>query len=341
VARLGTTGLTASDRRRVGFAARTRKTYATDPRPARYPGMTRINSDLLPPTFDYAVTGGLDASEAGRQGSGRAPMEDPVDIPERASRHGRRPTTVGVPAATAKNANDPTAVPTPLECRPSLVAIAAAGFTDVHLRPVPYFNQGHDPWDKHPYPRYPPVQGEARTIKNAGCAPTALAMIDCGLRNSHVDPTVVADFSVNHRVSGAPGGGGTDTAGLARTWANNGGLGLVAARSSNQSKNVDVLKAGLLADGIALVSVGPGHFAKEGHVLVVNGCAIRNGEEWFAVANPGRENQAHPKSGLPTTDAKVTQITDARNGVGQVWISRTQLEAEMKRCFVFRSGAES
>jgi hypothetical protein len=214
------------------------------------------------------------------------------------------------------------------------VAIAAAGFTKVHLRPVPYFNQGVGSWAQHPYPRWPPVQGEARTIKNAGCAPTALAMIDCGLRNSHVEPSVVADFSVNHRVSGAPGGGGTDTAGLARTWANNRGLGLVAARSSDQSKNVDVLKAGLLADGIALVSVGPGHFTKEAHVLVVNGCAMRDGQEWFAVANPGRRNQA-------ATDRNVIQVDAANNGIGQVWISRTQLEAEMKRCFVFRSGAES
>jgi hypothetical protein len=303
--------------------------------------MTRINSDLLPPTVDYPVTGGLDAGEIGRHGGGRAPMDDAVDIPERHTNHNRRPATVGVPAATAKNAKGSTAVPTPLECRPSLAAIAAAGFTDVHLRPVPYFNQGHEPWAQYPYPRCPPVQGEARTIGNAGCAPTALAMIDCGLRNSHVEPHVVADFSLNHRVSGAPGGGGTDTAGLARTWANNRGLGLVAARSSDQPKNVDVLKAGLLADGIALVSVGRGHFTKEGHVLVVNGCAMRDGEEWFAVANPGRADQAHSDRGLPTTDAKVTQIAGADNGVGRVWISRTQLEAEMKRCFVFRSGAES
>src|SRR4029434_4882982 len=109
----------------------------------------------------------------------------------------------------------------------------------------------------------------------------------------------------------------------------------VAARSSDQSKNVDVLKAGLLADGIALVSVGAGHFTKGSHVLVVNGCAMRDGEEWFAVTNPGRANEAHADRGLQTTDAKVTQIAGARNGVGQVWISRTQLEAEMKRCFVF------
>jgi hypothetical protein len=295
--------------------------------------MTRINSDLLPPTVDFPVTGGLDAGETGRHDSGRAPMDDAVDFAERANRHNRRPATVAVPPATAKNANAPTHVPTPAECGPSFAAIKAAGFTIVCLQPVPYFNQGDSEWAAHPYPRSPPASGEERTIRSSGCAPTALAMIDCGLRNSHVKPDTLADFSVNHRVSGAPGGAGTDTAGLARTWADTQGLGLIAARSSNQSKNVDVLKAGLMAGGIALVSVGRGHFTNESHLLVVNGCATRNGEQWFAVANPGRRKQA--------ADTNVTQIDAAKNGIGQVWISRTQLEAEMKRCFVFRSGAES
>jgi hypothetical protein len=303
--------------------------------------MTRITSDLLSPTFDYPLAGGLDAGETGQRTAARPNLEDTPDIVQRPAHNSRRSAASSVSAAAPKDAKDPTAVPTPADCRPSLAAIAAAGFTDVHLRPVPYFNQGLSPWAEHPYPRSPPVPGETRTIRNSGCAPTALAMIDCGLRNSHVNPNVVSNFSVNHRVSGAPGGSGTDTPSLARTWADKQGLGLIAARSSDQSKNVDVLKAGLLADGIALVSVGPGHFTKEGHVLVVNGCALRDGEEWFAVANPGRQSQAHPKDGLLATDANVMQIDGAKNGIGQVWISRKQLEAEMNRCFVFRSGAES
>jgi len=327
------TGLTASDRLRVGFAARAKNNSATDPRPTRYPGMTRINSDLLPPTVDFPIAGGLDAGETGQRTASRANVEDTPDIIQRPAGHNRRPATSSVPPAAAKESKVSTAVPTPLECRPSFAALAAAGFPEPHLRPVPYFNQGDREWAEHPYPRCPPVSGEARTIKNAGCAPTALAMIDCGLRNSHVTPNTVADFAVNHRVSGAPGGGGSDTAGLARAWADKQGLGLIAARSSNQSKNADVLKAGLFAGGIALVSVGPGHFAKESHVLVVNGCATRNGEDWFAVANPGRRSQ--------TADTNVIRVDGAKNGIGQVWISRTQLEAEMKRCFVFRSGAES
>jgi hypothetical protein len=244
---------------------------------------------------------------------------------------------------------DPTELPSRDDCRRSLTAIAAAGFTDVHLQPVPYFNQGARQWAGHPYPRQPPVPGESRTIEDAGCAPTALAMIDCALRDAHTRPEVTADFAVKHRLSGAPGGFGSDTAGLAREWAARHGLAMTPATSRDQSRNVDVLKAGLDANGIALVSVGVdraigrGHFTSAGHVLVINGCARRGGEEWFAIANPGRANQAsaHGHPGLLTTDADVTQIGGAKNGIGQVWISRTQLEAEMKRCFVFHSGTRS
>jgi hypothetical protein len=240
--------------------------------------------------------------------------------------------------------NDPTKLPSTADCAKSFRAIAAAGFTDVHLKPVPYFNQAHHPWASHEYPRTPPVPGETRTIRSAGCAPTALAMLDCGLRDAHTSPTTTAKFAVDSKVSG---NAGTDVAGLARKWAHQFGLGMTAATSSHQSKNVDVLKAGLLANGIALVSVGAdpakgrGHFSSSGHIVVINGCAMRGGQEWFAVANPGRANQAASHANLLATDEDVMQIAGAHHGVGQVWISRTQLEAEMKRCFVFHSAVAS
>ena len=249
--------------------------------------------------------------------------------------------------AAAKDKTDPTELPSTAECAKSLRAIAAAGFTDVHLRPVPYFNQGVGDWAAHAYPRTPPVKGESRTISNAGCAPTALAMLDCGLRDADTRPESVADFAVRQGVSGSPHVAGSDTAGLAHEWAETHGLDVTRGVSSDQSRNVDILQAGLRANGIALVSVGAdrktghGHFTSGGHVLVINGCAMRGGEAWFAIANPGRANQAEHHHGLLTTDLSVKQIDGAHHGVGQVWISRTQLEAEMKRCFVFRSGAES
>ena len=242
---------------------------------------------------------------------------------------------------------NPTALPTAAECRKSFAAVADAGFTEVHLRPVPYLNQSDERWGKHPYPRNPEVPGDARTIGSAGCAPTSLAMIDCGLRDSHVPPITTGQFAFDTEASGTQSFAGTNTAKLARGWADAQGLALTERMSSNRSKNVDALKAGLQANGIALVSVGAdpvthrAHFSSESHVLVVNGCARRNGEDWFAVADPGRRDQAKAKGDLLATDQNVVKVGGALNGVGQVWISRTQLEAEMKRCFIFQAGKVS
>jgi hypothetical protein len=249
------------------------------------------------------------------------------------------------PASSARRSL--AALPSFAVCQRSLTAIADKGFTDVHLVAVPYFNQGQDPWATHPYPKSPPVPGETRTLAQAGCAPTALAMVDCALRGAGTTPNITADFAVRAGASGHPNGAGTDTAGLLRLWAEEHGLGLASGTSHDQSKNVDVLEAGLQAHGVALVSVGVdpstgrGHFTDSGHVLVINGCAMKDGQEWFSVANPGRADQAHHHRDLLTVDDDVMKVGGAHNGVGQVWISRAQLEVEMRRCFVLRSGGES
>jgi hypothetical protein len=238
-------------------------------------------------------------------------------------------------------------LPSPEACRSSLAAIAAAGFSDVRLSPVPYFNQANPAWSSHPYPKSPPVPGEERSLSKSGCCPTSLAMVDGGLRSSHATPAGVADFAVARGVSGSPKSVGTDTAGLARAWAREHGLEVQVAAAHDQARNVDVLAAGLAANGIALVSVGVdeqtgrGHFTRSGHVVVINGCAIKDGEQWFSVANPGRRDQGVPHRGLLGVDDAVVQVRGAHDGVGRVWISRSQLEAEMKRCYVFRSGDES
>ncbi|HVZ74866.1 MAG TPA: C39 family peptidase [Polyangia bacterium] len=251
------------------------------------------------------------------------------------------------PIASAINKKDPTALPSPAECQKSLTAIQAQGFTDIHLRPLPYMNQSDGRWANTQYDRSPPVPGEVRTIKQAGCAPTSLAMADCCLRDSHMRPEDVAKFAVAAGVSGAPNGAGTNTAGLVHDWAKANGLSVTAGTSPDQSKNVDVLKAGLESNGVALISVGvnsdtgKGHFTTTSHVMVVNGCAMKDGEEWFAIANPGRRDQATPHAGLLSVDDDVKQIPGAANGDGSVWISRTQLEAEMERCFVLHAGAQS
>ena len=44
---------------------------------------------------------------------------------------------------------------------------------------------------------------------------------------------------------------------------------------------------------------------------------------------------------MEDVDDTVAQLPGTSNGDGNLWISRSQLEAEMKRCYVFKRGAQS
>lgn len=241
--------------------------------------------------------------------------------------------------------DDTPKMPSPEQIKTSKAALAAAGFTDVHIVPTPYINQGS--YAQVAYPKSPPEPGTTRTLSQAGCGPCSLAIADGGLRGLPLSPRVTANFTVQQKLSGSPTSTGTDTAGMARAWSEYRGFGLTTAASKDQSENVDVLSAGIKAGGVALVSVGVdadtgrGHFTDGGHVLVINGCAMKDGQEWFAVVNPGRRDQSERHGNLLTVDSNVVQVDGALNGVGNVWISREQLEAEMRRCFVLQSGAVS
>jgi hypothetical protein len=253
---------------------------------------------------------------------------------------------LGADKAVAQG-DDPPKMPSPAEIKKSEAAIGAGGFTDVHLVPTPYLNQGDKSYAQFAYPKSPPEPGAIRTLGQAGCGPCSLAIADSGLRGSSLSAKVTASFTVQHKLSGSPTSTGTDTAGMARAWSEHRGFALTEAASKDQSKNVDVLKAGLEAGGVALVSVGVdaatgrGHFTEGGHVLVINGCAMKDGQEWFAIVNPGRRDQSKPHEKLLSVDDNVVQVDGAVNGVGNVWISRQQLEAEMRRCCVLQSGAVS
>ncbi|HVX93472.1 MAG TPA: C39 family peptidase [Polyangia bacterium] len=245
------------------------------------------------------------------------------------------------PAQTAGARSSNEAMPSPREVETSLAKTAAAGFSEVHLAPVKYRNQGRGDFASHPYPTSPAQPGAVRTIHSAGCAPCALAMADSALRGSPTRPETTADFSVRRGFSGRPGGAGTETSGLTKAWASERGDGFTA------TANLDILAAKIRAGGVALVSVGvdaangKGHFTDRSHVIVVNGVAKKDGDDWFAVADPGREDQRHQRTGVLGTDLSVVQIPGASNGCGRVWISRAQLQKEMNRCFILEKGAQS
>ena len=205
----------------------------------------------------------------------------------------------------------------------ALSTLEAAGFTDIHLaKGTPYYNQADERWRDHPYPKSPPEPGTTRTLQDAGCAPCALAMADATLRGGGTMPTAVADFAVEAGFSGAPGGFGSDTRGLARAWAETHDLTFTLANSVN-SKDVDAIRGGLDAGGVALVSVTTGHFTDRSHVMLINGYARdADGQEWFFVANPGRVIQRR-------LDDDVKQDLSLNAASGRVRISRAELEKEL------------
>jgi hypothetical protein len=205
----------------------------------------------------------------------------------------------------------------------ALETLEAAGFTDIHLaKGTPYYNQGDQRYRNYLYPKRPPEPGSTRTLQDAGCAPCALAMADATLRGSGTTPIAVADFAVAGGFSGAPRGFGSDTRGLAKAWAETHDLTFTLANSVS-SKDVDAIRAGLDAGGVALVSVGEGHFTDGSHVMLVNGYAKdAEGEEWFFVANPGREIQRR-------LDDNVKQDLSLNPALGRVRISRAELEKEL------------
>jgi hypothetical protein len=218
--------------------------------------------------------------------------------------------------------------------------LKALGFSEIHIAPnTPYFNQAQGDWAKHAYPKSPPQPGIDRTLKDAGCAPSALAMADAALRGTGTLPPDVADFSVAHKYSGTPTGHGSDSHGLGKAWAKKHGLVYTPARHEERAKNVDVLREGLKQGGVGIVSVGvdaatgKGHFTAKGHVMLINGYAKdRDGKEWFFVVNPGRRDQT--KGRVLTVDENVVQNAELHHGAGQLRISRSQLLAEMKHGFV-------
>ena len=222
----------------------------------------------------------------------------------------------------------------------AITSLETQGFTEIHLtKDTPHFSQAHQDWGKHPYPKFPPGNGQSRTLGQSGCAPTALAIADATLRKSGTTPIQVADFAVQGGFSGTAGRSGSDTHGMGQAWAAANGLTYTAAISKDQGKNVDTLRDGIRNGGVGVIGVGVdpgtgrGHFTAKGHVMVVNGYAKDSrGNEWFFIVDPGRNNQERSPHLGP--DQNLVQDRTLHLGAGQLRISREQLQAELRHGYV-------
>lgn len=262
----------------------------------------------LPWVLEYSRRG-LEAAasrEAARRSAETPGPPDPPPAPE------DPPTTE---YKSSDRATDP-------ERAKAMDRLGKEGFTDIHLPPNgAYFYQlDKDRWGSQPYPKVGQEPSPARTIGKAGCAPSALAIAAATLSAaSRTTPREVAAFSVEHGYSGKPGGYGSNVKGLVKAWAAEHGL------HREVVTDADALRAGLDANGVAVVSVRGGVFNPSGHVIVINGYARdKDGKEWFFVADPGHKNPKPP----------LVVEKDLHRGAGRVRVRREDLEKDMREAYV-------
>ena len=134
---------------------------------------------------------------------------------------------------------------------------------------IPLFHQWDERWGGYEY-----GAGTGGTIASSGCGPTSMAMIITGLRgdmssfdtngDSIADPLEVANYSVahGHRIAGS----GTSWT-LFPDAAAKAGLNCRAYSPSQYSQVYEELKNG----NPVISSMGPGHFTREGHFIVLAG----------------------------------------------------------------------
>ena len=153
-------------------------------------------------------------------------------------------------------------------------------FTDAGMEVV-YYNQTDERWGNKMY-------GMSGTIGQAGCGPTALAIVVSTLTGKTVTPLDVAEWSV---ASGHRCEGNGSFHSLIPDGAIHYGL-QVEAIGRSGDKLVEALEDGKLVVGI----YAPGHFTQSGHFLVIRGCTA---EGKILVADPAsytRSQQEWPLS---------------------------------------------
>jgi len=150
-------------------------------------------------------------------------------------------------------------------------------FTDGETQVV-YYNQGDERWKDLPY--------GTDNIGGYACGPTAMAIVVSSLTSETVDPPHMAQWAYeNGHWCSKNGSYHTVVSGAAAEW----GLTCEACTREEPQKIVDALSSGKLVVAI----MGPGHFTKSGHFIVLRGVTAegkilvadpasyrRSGEEW-------------------------------------------------------------
>ncbi len=125
--------------------------------------------------------------------------------------------------------------------------------------PIVYFNQGSETWAEQPY--------GSDNIGRYGCGPTAMAMVAASMTGAETDPLQMAQLAVSLGHWAKRGGSYLSVVeGLAAE------AGLTAV--SLRERTPDALMQPLLGGDLVVALMGPGHFTKSGHFIVLRGATL-------------------------------------------------------------------
>ena len=139
---------------------------------------------------------------------------------------------------------------------------------------IVYFNQTDEAWAGQPYGR--------DHIGGYGCGPTAMSMVLSSLTGEVVDPAAVAKWAASNGFW-ARKSGSYHTIVEGTTHA----FGLEA--ESFSGRTVDELLSALLSDKLLVALMGPGHFTRRGHFILLRGITLSGG---VLVADPASRERS-------------------------------------------------
>ena len=125
--------------------------------------------------------------------------------------------------------------------------------------PVVYYNQGEEPWASRKYGSDP--------FSGYGCGPAVMAMAVSSMTEYDINPDQMGQWAVSHGHWAKRGGSYLS---LIQGAAEAHGL---TAESLSQRTPMAVLEA-LLNDHMLVALMGPGHFTKGGHFILIRGVTL-------------------------------------------------------------------
>lgn len=160
---------------------------------------------------------------------------------------------------------------------PAITELSVSGGREVltgGTMPIVYYNQGSEVWAEQPY--------GTDDIGRYGCGPTAMSMVVSSMTDVESDPLQMAQWAVAHGHWARRGGSYLsiveDTAAE---------YGLTAV--SLQEHTAEAMRDTLLSGKLLVALMGPGHFTKNGHFIVLRGVTLSGA---ILVADPNSEERS-------------------------------------------------